>query len=147
MFKKVFMLATLAASAAAQGVVIAAPAANATLFPGQTIVVDVDRVPSLTGSTEVAVAIGILSCVRFNPAGTCDGVNTSEDIGTPLFSGPYNPEPVGNGHSDVFQNFTVTIPQSLPAGLAVISVAHFALVIGEIPLFEVVNQTVFIENE
>ncbi|KAL1950809.1 hypothetical protein VTO73DRAFT_5933 [Trametes versicolor] len=147
MFKIVFVLAALACCAAAQNVIIAAPPALATVFPGQSIVVDIDRVPSLTGSQDVAVAIGIKSCVGLAPAETCDGVDTTGDIGTPLFSGPYTPQPVGNGHSDLFQNFTVTIPQFLPEGAAVLSVAHFGLIIGEEPFLEVVNQTVIIGND
>ncbi|OJT12809.1 hypothetical protein TRAPUB_10644 [Trametes pubescens] len=147
MFKNTFVLAALAACASAQNVIIASPPALATLFPGQSVVVDVDRVPSLTGSQDVAVAIGIQSCVGLAPAGTCDGVDTTGNIGTPLFSGPYTPQPVGNGHSDLFQNFTVTIPEFLPAGPAVLSVAHFGLVIGVEPFLEVVNQTVIIGND
>ncbi|KAI0357403.1 hypothetical protein OH77DRAFT_1377589, partial [Trametes cingulata] len=100
---------------------------QATLFPGESVVVDIDRVPSLTGSQDVAVVIGIQSCVGRAPAGTCDGVITSGNIGTPLFSGLYNPQPVGHGHSDLFQNYTVTIPDFLPAGAAVLAVAHTSI--------------------
>ncbi|KAI0357328.1 hypothetical protein OH77DRAFT_1519273 [Trametes cingulata] len=140
MFKRFLALAALAASAVAQNVIIrvAAPPAQATLFPGESVV------PSLTGSQDVAVVIGIQSCVGRAPAGTCDGVITSGNIGTPLFSGLYSPQPVGHGHSDLFQNYTVTIPDSLPAGAAVLAVAHLGLVLGVEPFLEVVNQTIFI---
>ncbi|KAI0357329.1 hypothetical protein OH77DRAFT_1422167 [Trametes cingulata] len=144
MFKAIVALTALAATAVAQQVIIAAPPAQATLFPGESVVVDIDRVPSLTGSQDVAVAIGIQTCVGRTPSGTCDGVDTGGDIGTPLFSGPYNPQPVGHGHSDLFQNYTVTIPDFLPAGPAVLTVAHFGLVIGELAFLEIVNQTVVI---
>ena len=86
---------------------------------------------SLTGSQEVSVAIGIQSCVGRAPAGTCDGVDTSGYIGTsPLYVGPYTPEIVPGGHSAALvQNFTVTVPDYLQPGAAVIAVAHFSLIL------------------
>ncbi|KAI0632536.1 hypothetical protein C8Q77DRAFT_1060575 [Trametes polyzona] len=144
MFKIIVAIAAFVAGAVAQNVVIAAPAPFTTVSAGESIVVDVDRVPSLTGSRDVAVAIGIRTCVGLAPTGTCDRIDTSEDLGTPLFSGLYDPQPVGNGHSDLFQNYTVTIPDFLPEGPAVLSVAHFGLVIDIVPFLEVVNTTVII---
>ncbi|KAI9057494.1 hypothetical protein FKP32DRAFT_1598230 [Trametes sanguinea] len=141
--KVFFALAACVASAVAQGVVIVSPPPFYTLHRGQGFVVDVDRTPSLTGSDDVAVAIGIQSCVN-GPAGQCPAGTSSGNIGTPLFQGLYAPTPVGNGHSDLAQNFTVTVPSFLPPGPALLSVAHFALVIGVEPFLEVVNQTVII---
>ncbi|KAJ8474696.1 hypothetical protein ONZ51_g7048 [Trametes cubensis] len=146
--KSIFAVAALVASAMAQGVVISAPPPLATLTAGETTVVEVVRPDSLTGSQEVSVAIGIQSCVGRAPAGTCDGVDTSGYIGTsPLYVGPYTPEIVPGGHSAALvQNFTVTVPDYLQPGAAVIAVAHFSLILGVEILFEVVNQTVIIGN-
>ncbi|RPD62843.1 hypothetical protein L227DRAFT_573361 [Lentinus tigrinus ALCF2SS1-6] len=145
-FKSVIALACLAASAAAQSVIIASPIANSTLLPGETFVVDVDRPDTLTGSQEVAIAIGLLSCVGLAPRspGTCDGVNTTGNIGRVLFSGTYAPTLVGHGHADLAQNFSVQVPGNFPIGPAILSVAHFALVIGTEPFLEVVPQQVIV---
>ncbi|OSD07599.1 hypothetical protein PYCCODRAFT_1422261 [Trametes coccinea BRFM310] len=125
--KVIFALAACVASAVAQSVVIASPPAFYTLHRGQGFVVDVDRT----------------SCVN-GPAGQCPSGTSSGNIGTPLFQGLYAPTPVGNGRSDLAQNFTVTVPSFLPPGPALLSVAHFGLVIGVEPFLEVVNQTVII---
>ena len=79
---------------------------------------------SLTGSQEVAVAIGIQSC-----GGSCEGVNTSENIGRSLYSGPFTPTLVGHERADLAQNFTVQLPDNIQTGPAVLAVAHFALII------------------
>ncbi|KAI0326898.1 hypothetical protein GY45DRAFT_1373599 [Cubamyces sp. BRFM 1775] len=143
--KSIFALAALVASAMAQGVVISAPPPLATLTAGQTTVVEVVRPDSLTGSQEVSVAIGIQSCVGRAPAGTCDGVDASGNIGTSaLYAGPYTPQIAGHHSAALVQNFTVTVPDYLQPGAAVIAVAHFSLISGIEILFEVVNQTVII---
>ena len=86
--------------------------------------------PSLAGSTDVAVAIGIRTCGVTAAPTTCEGIVTTNNIGTPLFQGLYEPVLVpGSSRSDLVQNFTVTIPEDFPLGSAVISVAHFALII------------------
>ncbi|KAI1794783.1 hypothetical protein LXA43DRAFT_883067 [Ganoderma leucocontextum] len=133
----IFALASFVASAAAQSVVITAPAASTTLSLGESFVVDVERPASLTSSQEVSVAIGLLSCV-----GSCSGVSATEDIGTSLFFGPYAPTSVGGGSLDVAQNFTVQVPVLFLLGPALLSVAHFSLIQGTQPFLEVVSQTV-----
>ncbi len=82
---------------------------------------------TLTGSQEVSVAIGLLSCAGQAPPGTCDGIDTTEEIGTPLYAGPYTPQ-LRPGGSDLFQNLTVAVPADFPSGAAALSVAHFSLV-------------------
>ncbi|KAI0669156.1 hypothetical protein C8Q78DRAFT_198555 [Trametes maxima] len=142
--KFLLILSALAPLAAAQMAVIRAPLANSTFFPGQQFVVDVDRPDTLTGSQEVSVAIGLLSCVGQAPPGTCDGIDTTEEIGFPIYAGPYTPQ-LRPGGSDLFQNFTVTVPQGFPAGPAALSVAHFSLVGARAwPTLEVLTETVFI---
>ncbi|KAI0357326.1 hypothetical protein OH77DRAFT_1435644 [Trametes cingulata] len=143
-FFAVLSTLALASVAAAQMAVIRAPPPRSTFHPGQRFVVDVDRPDTLTGSQEVSVAIGLLSCLGQAPPGTCDGVNTAEEIGIPLYAGPYTPQ-LRPGGSDLFQNFTVTVPENFPVGAAALSVAHFSLV-GALnwPTLEVLNETVFI---
>ncbi|KAH9925411.1 uncharacterized protein BXZ73DRAFT_103291 [Epithele typhae] len=147
----VLALSTLTAPAAAQSVTIAAPAPNATLPRGSSFVVDVDRPcasssiffpATLTGSQDVAVAIGLLGC----PNGVCAGLNASVSIGRTLFSGPYAPTPVGHGRADLAQNFTVQVPDNFSPGPALLSVAHFGLIIasGSEPFLEVVSEEVVI---
>ncbi|KAI9057491.1 hypothetical protein FKP32DRAFT_1551514, partial [Trametes sanguinea] len=125
--KLLFVLSALASLAAAQSVVIQAPAPGTTFAPGQQFVVDVDRPDTITGSQDVSVAIGLLSCLGQAPPGTCNGVDTTQEIGTVLFAGPYTPQ-LRPGGADLFQNFTVSVPDGFQAGAAALSVAHFTLV-------------------
>ncbi|KAJ7202018.1 hypothetical protein GGX14DRAFT_463557 [Mycena pura] len=134
------LITVLAASAFAQTVGIGAPADGATVHPGKTLTVEVDRPDTLTGSTEIAIVIGFQSCTGF-PAGCPPPADL---MGTILFNGPYDPE----FHTDVtpskppYQNFTVTIPASAPKGPAQLNLAHFALVgASEFPFLETRNIT------
>ncbi|KAL1950814.1 hypothetical protein VTO73DRAFT_5938 [Trametes versicolor] len=142
--KFLVVLSALASLAAAQMAVIRAPPAQSTFAPGEQFIVDVDRPDTLTGSQEVSVAIGLLSCVGRAPPGTCDGIDFTEQIGTALYAGPYAPQ-LRPGGSDLFENFTVTVPEGFPSGAASLVVAHFSLV-GALnwPTLEVLNETVHI---
>ncbi|EJF56659.1 hypothetical protein DICSQDRAFT_71036 [Dichomitus squalens LYAD-421 SS1] len=145
MRNSLLVLASFVAAVAAQGVKIVAPAANTTLTLGETFVIDVERPDSLTGSRDVSVAIGLLSCVDRAPSGTCDDIDSAWMMGDILYAGPYHPvAPVGTNE---YENFTVTVPGDFQLGPAVLAVAHFALV-GELfwPYLEVLNETIFIEN-
>ncbi|TBU61821.1 hypothetical protein BD310DRAFT_992063 [Dichomitus squalens] len=131
--------------AAAQNAFINAPPPQSTFAPGDSFIVDVDRPDSLTGSRDVSVAIGLLSCVDRAPSGTCDDIDSAWMMGDILYAGPYHPvAPVGTNENE---NFTVTVPGDFQLGPAVLAVAHFALV-GELfwPYLEVLNETIFIEN-
>ncbi|KAI0669155.1 hypothetical protein C8Q78DRAFT_1080453 [Trametes maxima] len=142
--KAFVLLSAFASLAAAQMVVILSPAPQSTLAPGDQFVVDVDRPDTLTPSQEVSVAIGLLSCAGIAPPGTCDGVDSTEELGRVLFAGPYTPQ-LRPGGSDLFQNFTVTVPDNFPSGAAALSVAHFSLVgAGLSPILEVPSETVII---
>ncbi|KAJ8462085.1 hypothetical protein ONZ51_g11132 [Trametes cubensis] len=142
--KFIVVLSALVSFVAAQGVLIKAPPPLSTFAPGDSFVVDVDRPDTLTGSQEVSVAIGLLSCVGEAPAGTCDGIDTSLEIGTVLYAGPYTPQ-IRPGGDDLFQNFTVTVPEGFTTGPAALSVAHFFLDGARAwPVVEVKNETVFI---
>ncbi|KAJ6555077.1 hypothetical protein DFH09DRAFT_1165476 [Mycena vulgaris] len=134
----------LATTAFAQRIEIGAPADGSSVKAGSNMTVEVDRPDTLTGSTEVAIVIGFLSCVGF-PEG-CPP--PSDIIGNILYNGPYDPE----FHTNVsrskppHQNFTVTIPASARTGPAQLSVTHFSLVgAGPFPFLESLNITVNVD--
>ncbi|PIL22940.1 hypothetical protein GSI_15636 [Ganoderma sinense ZZ0214-1] len=136
----------LSALSTAQNVFIYAPPPQSTFAPGESFVVDIDRPDTLTGSRDVSVAIGLLSCAsRGAPAGTCDGIDSAWMMGDILYAGPYAPVAPTGGNAN--QNFTVTVPADFELGPAVLAVAHFTLV-GELfwPSLEVLNETVYIQN-
>ncbi|KAJ7080584.1 hypothetical protein B0H15DRAFT_953455 [Mycena belliarum] len=138
------MPALLATTAFAQRIAIGAPLDGASVTAGSSITVEVDRPDTLTGSREVAIVIGFLSCSSF-PA-SCPP--PSEIIGSILYNGPYDPE----FHTNVsfskppHQNFTVTVPPAARKGVAQLSVTHFSLVgAGPFPFLETVNITVNVD--
>lgn len=77
---------------------------------------------ALTGSTEVGIAITLKHCTQ-NP---CE--DTSEALGSVLYSGPYNPQFGPGMGGQPYQNFTLTIPGGIQSGPAVLSVAHANLI-------------------
>jgi len=127
----------LATSAAAQGIQIGAPVDGSSVQAGQSLVVEVDRPDTLTGSQEVAIVIAINNCDS-----TCR--SPSDVLGHILYTGPYNPQfQSGSGGKPPYQNFTVDLPSSLTQGKAILSVTHLSLVgAGPFPLFQIVNSTV-----
>ncbi|KZP29771.1 hypothetical protein FIBSPDRAFT_851375 [Athelia psychrophila] len=116
------ILASLFATVAyAQNIVIAAPVAQSSVTPGESIRVQVNVPDSLSPSTEVAVVIAMIGCTT-SPA-HCPA--PSEQLGNILYNGVYSPTLVG---TTKVQNFTVTVPSGLKAGQAVLSVSHFNLI-------------------
>ena len=81
---------------------------------------------SLTGSRDVSIAIGLLSCTGRAPSGTCDGIDSAWMMGDILYAGAY--APVAPSVGNAFENFPVTVPADFQPGPAVLAVAHFALV-------------------
>jgi hypothetical protein len=81
---------------------------------------------SLTGSAEIALVIGIQSCV----SKLCDQFNATDYLGSLLLrTGSYNPQYSPNAtFLPPHQNFTVTIPSYLEKGKARLSVSHYSLV-------------------
>ena len=79
----------------------------------------------MEASTEVAIVLSLQSCVGFAPAGTCDGVDFSDDLGTTLYLGPFAPEFHGPGLP--YQNFTVLVPSFVPKGAAALTLSHWSL--------------------
>jgi hypothetical protein len=76
---------------------------------------------NLTGSKEIAIVIAIQSC----PTGNC--LPVSEDMGTILYAGPFNPQ-FGSGAFDPYEDFSVQVPASFATGQAQLGLAHFNLV-------------------
>ncbi|KAF7304336.1 hypothetical protein HMN09_00835400 [Mycena chlorophos] len=119
------ILASSLALVAAQSIDIGAPADGSTVTAGSNVVVEVDRPDSLTGSTEVAIVIGLATC---QSAGNCPA--PLDFLGTILYNGPYSPEFQNNGsgpNKPPYQNFTVTIPAGA-SGPSQLNVLHLALV-------------------
>ncbi|KAI8970727.1 hypothetical protein BD414DRAFT_510689 [Trametes punicea] len=138
------ILSLLASLAVGQKASILSPAPESRFLPGDSFVVDVDRAASTSTVQEVSVAIGLLSCAEMSPTGSCDVIDTSQGIGTVLYSGPYSPVQ-RTGGTDLSQNFTVTVPSDFPAGAAALSVAHFSLIgAWAWPTLEVLNETIII---
>ncbi|KAI5120389.1 hypothetical protein M0805_000169 [Coniferiporia weirii] len=133
------VLLSLAAATLAQRVTISTPAANQTLTAGQNITVSVAKFDSLTGSTEVGIAITLEHCSQT----PCE--DASERLGDILYAGAYNPQRGPGNEGQPAQNFTVAIPAGFPTGPAVISVPH-ANLLGAGPFFftEIQNVTVVI---
>lgn len=73
--------------------------------------------------------LSIQTCVGIAPPGTCDGFDSSQRLGATLYNGPFNPQfqstPRG---APPYQNFTVFVPPTLPAGPAVLTLTHLSLV-------------------
>ncbi|EIN13077.1 hypothetical protein PUNSTDRAFT_98137 [Punctularia strigosozonata HHB-11173 SS5] len=150
MFKSLSVVTALALALgiAAQSIDIGYPTAGLALVPGQNFTVEVDRPDTLTGSTEVAVVIGLRSC---GTQPSCDAVSAQEDIGSILYNGPYNPvftlDDPATRFKPPHQNFTVTVPPAEISGLAVLSVTHLSLVgAGPFALLETKNITVNITS-
>lgn len=124
----------------AQNVVISYPPEDQLIVPGQDFTVQVSlpvrlyhpitrlstsdlcaTQGSLTGSTQVSVAIGVASCT----SAPCR--SPADILGDVLYSGPYTPIPYSNVEPE-YQNFTVSVPNGFPAGPAQLNIAHFYLV-------------------
>ncbi|KAF7977300.1 hypothetical protein HWV62_644 [Athelia sp. TMB] len=132
-FSTAILASVFATAAYAQGVVIAAPPASSTVKPGQSLKVQINRPDSLSGSTEVAVVIGMIGCT----ASSCPGPD--EELGHILYNGLYRPKLHG---TTLEETFTVTVPSTLTAGKAVLSVSHFTLIgAGPIPYLQLQNIT------
>jgi len=77
---------------------------------------------SLTGSTEIALVIGLASCHNA-PCLPPDEMG----LGAVLYSGPYTPQ-IDDPRKPPRQNFTVVVPDFIAKGPAQLSVFHIALV-------------------
>ncbi|KAI0632500.1 hypothetical protein C8Q77DRAFT_1074440 [Trametes polyzona] len=153
-----FALAYLTIAALGQRIAIGAPAEWSTFAPGSNITVEVDRPMTLTGSQEVAIAIGLWPCAGYGDAAnrTCAEMDVTQVLGDVLYAGPYAPKlPQEPSYKPPHQNFTITIPPNFATGQASLGVAHFAIIgvglsspqqrASSMPFMEVVNMTVLIQ--
>ncbi|KAF7303637.1 hypothetical protein MIND_00593000 [Mycena indigotica] len=130
------VLAALLVGINAQTAQIGAPPPGTHVRPGSSLVVEVDRPDSLTGSIEVAVVIGCVSC-----AGRPSCPAPSDITGSILYNGPFNPQfQQGTLGKPPHQNFTVTIPQNIQKGPAQLNLVHATLIgAGLFPFLETRN--------
>ena len=143
------VVAALAATCYAQSIFITAPAANSTVSPGQSLIVEVDKPvrltfsmmqarlthptqDALTGSTEVALVLSMAPC----PSNGCTdpSYDPSGDLGDILYNGPYDPE-FHNGMPGVlnkppYQNLTIEVPTSFTSGEQIALIATHLNLIG-----------------
>ncbi|KAE8368000.1 hypothetical protein BDV27DRAFT_123086 [Aspergillus caelatus] len=135
--KAPYFIAFLATAVSAQNAFIGLPKKDQEITAGEKLVVQVLRPNSLTGSEEMGVAIGVASCAS-NPC-----MAPKDTLGTLLYNGPFKPEYHDN--LGPYQNFTVTIPDSIAKGDAQINVAHVAIVGASAwPYLDLLNQTVVV---
>ncbi|KAF8157978.1 hypothetical protein B0H34DRAFT_656625 [Crassisporium funariophilum] len=112
----------LATAAMAQRIAIGYPADGTAVIAGSNILLEVDRPNSLSASAEVAIVVGIQSCNN----GPC---NPPDLLGSILYNGPFHPQfQPGVFTKPPHQNYTVTIPQTIAQGPALLSVYHVALI-------------------
>ncbi|KAJ7325455.1 hypothetical protein DFH08DRAFT_1028236 [Mycena albidolilacea] len=124
--------AALATTALAQTILIQSPLNGTAVQAGSNITVEVVQRGSLTPLVQVALAIGLGS------------PNSAPAIGgNILYNGPFDPEFENTGITNLpGQNFTVTIPESTPAGLMSLNVARFDLITEQhLPNTQTVNVT------
>ncbi|KAG6902359.1 hypothetical protein C0995_001156 [Termitomyces sp. Mi166 len=140
-FKLTFIAATISVlifAAEAQRAAIGYPPDGTSITAGSELTVEVDRGNSLSSSTEVAVVIAVLSC----PTSGC--LPVGDGMGTVLYNGGYDPQyhPEAPFYKPPHQNFTVTIPSTIPKGKAQLGVVHLSL-IGALlaPFIETLNVT------
>ncbi|KAJ7584707.1 hypothetical protein C8J56DRAFT_829868, partial [Mycena floridula] len=95
-----------------QSFAIGTPKAGSTVHPGQSVTVQIQVPISTVCETNLALAIGLLSC----PTSTCAA--PSADLGEPLFTGVYTGQGALPGTLISFQNFTLKVPSDIPVGQA-----------------------------
>ncbi|KAF8075233.1 hypothetical protein FPV67DRAFT_1446175 [Lyophyllum atratum] len=137
-FTTLAALSTFLAAASAQSIAIGFPADGVSVQAGSKVVVEIDRPNSLSGSTEVAIVIGLQSCATSPCRPVTDG------MGTVLYNGGYKPQYQQNapGHKPPHQNFTVLIPSNTAKGKAQLGVTHVSLIgAGLAPFLETRNIT------
>ncbi|KAI0086886.1 hypothetical protein BDY19DRAFT_907780 [Irpex rosettiformis] len=131
-------------SATAQSAFIRTPANGSAISRGTNTTVQVTKPNSLTGSTSVALAIGLRSCEpsTTSPSPSCLSIPSDEFFGYVAYTGPFAPV-YHETALPPYQNLTVYVPQGFAQGTAVLSIAHFVLVgAGPETILDVSNVTV-----
>ncbi|KAJ5639606.1 uncharacterized protein N7484_007468 [Penicillium longicatenatum] len=135
--KSIYSLAVFCGLALAQNALIGLPKAGQTVAPGDDLIVQVQRPNTASASREVAVVIGIADC-------TYGCWPASEAVGTILYNGPFDPV-YHETYMPPYQNYTITVPSTFPAGNHQLNVAHFYLVgAGPQPYVQALNETIVI---
>ncbi|OBZ66816.1 hypothetical protein A0H81_13332 [Grifola frondosa] len=148
--KLLSFLACFTASALAQRIAIGAPARFSTVARGSNITVEVDKPNALTGSKDIAIVIGLVSC-NGHEKNECASFDVTQVVGQILYSGPYKPQyetqQPGVPFKPPYQNFTVQVPATFQKGQASLSVSHFSLVgAGPYPFLDVQNTTLIVQS-
>ncbi|KIJ18691.1 hypothetical protein PAXINDRAFT_167254 [Paxillus involutus ATCC 200175] len=132
-------VALFVSAALAQGITIVLPAAGSTVTPGSSITVQIGTDIFIENLETIGIAIGLQSCPSGSGCGTAD-----QGIGTILYTGLFDPVP-GPEYNGLYQDFTVTIPSSSPAGQANLAVADFFLVgLSQVPSMAFANASLTI---
>ncbi|KAG0701675.1 hypothetical protein DFH29DRAFT_925399 [Suillus ampliporus] len=128
----------MVASACAQNAYINQPAPGSNVTAGANFTVQIGMADSLSSFEEIAIVIAIQSC----PTGQCFTV--SEDMGTVLYEGPYNPQ-FGSEADDLYEDFSVQVPASFATGQAQLGLAQFSLIgASNQPYLQLTNETVYV---
>ncbi|KAE9407867.1 hypothetical protein BT96DRAFT_808685 [Gymnopus androsaceus JB14] len=123
-FSALFSLLAVATTAVvAQTADIGAPADMTEVPAGSSFTAMIQRPDTISSSTEIAVVIGLLTCLEGCPT-------PAQEMGTILYNGGFDPQfttTPGTGAFPPHQNFTLTVPANFPKGNAQMGVAHFFL--------------------
>ncbi|KAJ7069506.1 hypothetical protein C8F01DRAFT_976592 [Mycena amicta] len=135
------------ASVMGQSSRIGAPSAGAKIKLGGTFTVQVIRNNGLLSSTEVGMAICLLSCPT-SSAAVCP--SPEGQLGDCIYTGPFNPTTRLETGGGLYENFTLTAPSTdnfFVTGRAQLTVARFHLIgAGPAPVLELNNITVNMVN-
>ncbi|KAJ7625298.1 hypothetical protein DFH06DRAFT_742267 [Mycena polygramma] len=132
------------ASVSAQASHIGSPLPGTTLHFNKNFTLQLVRPNSIEGSTEVGIAIGLLSCPTTEEA-VCP--SPFGQLGEILFIGQFDPTIRSGGV--FYENFTLTVPSAdfFSAGRAQLAVARLHLIgAGPAPILELNNITVNLGN-
>ncbi|KAJ3747135.1 hypothetical protein DFH05DRAFT_1478630 [Lentinula detonsa] len=140
LLRAAFTFLALTHAVLAQNVFIGLPADETSVSAGSNVTVRIDRPDTLSGSTEVALVMGIWPCGSF----ACPG--PANVLGTILYNGPFNPQFSSPSDSlPPHENFTVSIPEEFVKGRTQLGVMHVSLVgAGLAPFLETLNTTLMI---
>ncbi|KAH7910745.1 hypothetical protein BJ138DRAFT_1101582 [Hygrophoropsis aurantiaca] len=138
MFKSILSIPLFTLVAVAQNAAIAHPPQGTSVSPGSSLIVQIERPNTLSGSEEVAVVVGIQSCA------TRACISPADFMGSILYNGQFSPQDY-SPEIPPYQNFTVQVPSGFANGTALIGVAHLTLIgAGLYPWLEVLNRTITI---
>ncbi|KAI9463439.1 hypothetical protein HD554DRAFT_1312720 [Boletus coccyginus] len=131
-FKAALSLVLFAGSALAQSTQINFPPPGSTLVAGCDTTVQIYMGGYPQNIDVVAIVIGLSQCL----GGVCSP--PSSFMGSILYQGPYTPYP-----GTYYANYTVTVPEGFPAGMASLNAINFFMVgASYAPIVDYMNVTV-----